>query len=125
MENRYNKLETLINELQKHHRDKKVVPSVRIGGKFIAMEAALIEVVQRKIRFISWYLTSRGIKIRRSNTSESIYFHINGQSFRVSDHSSRYADNINHQYIIKYDTCVVQVLASIKMAHFKLDEYYG
>lgn len=118
-------METLVNELQRIFPDKKVLPAVRIGDQYINIEWAYMKATAKKLRFISYYLTSKGVKVRRSQSSESIYFYINGHSFRVSDHPSKHADNIQHQYIVKYDTCVVTILAAIKMAHFNLDPYYG
>jgi hypothetical protein len=125
MANQYNKIEALVNELQRIFPDKRVLPAVRIGDKYLPIEWAYVKATAKKIRFVSFYLTTKGVYVRRSKNSESIYFFINNQSFRVSDHPSKHADHIRHQFIVKYDTCVVQLLSSIKIAHYKPDEYYG
>lgn len=118
-------MEALTREFQRYNSTKKVVPALRIGDRFIPIETAYIELCRRKIRFLSWYLGTKGVRVKKSNSSESIYFYMNGQSFRVSDHFSYNADHIQHHYIVKYDTCVVQVWAWIKLAQLKLDHYYG
>jgi hypothetical protein len=125
MANPFNRLEALTREFQRYNSTKKVVPALRIGDRFIPIETAYIELSRRKIRFISWYLGTKGVRVKKSNSSESIYFYMNGQSFRVSDHFSYNADHIQHHYIVKFDTCVVQVWAWIKLAQLKLDHYYG
>jgi hypothetical protein len=123
MESQYKRLEYLVNEFARTGT-KNVMPAIRIGNEFLHLEQAYSKVASRKIRFISFYLTSKGIRIKKSHTSYSIYFFINNQSFRVSDHKSNRPD-IQHQFIVRYDSCVVQVLHEIKMAHFKLDQYFG
>lgn len=123
MESLFKRLEYLVSEFSRTGT-KNVVPAIKIGNQFLHMEEAYSKVASRKIRFISFYLTSKGIRIKKSNTSYSIYFFINNQSFRVSDHKSNRPD-IQHQFIVRYDSCVVQVLHEIKMAHFKLDQYFG
>lgn len=125
MANPYSRLEAVAIEYKRYNNTKKVMPALRVGDRFIAIEAAYIELSRRKIRFLSWYLGTKGVRVKKSNTSESIYFYMNGQSFRVSDHFSYNADNIQHHYIVKFDTCVVQVWAWIKLAQLKLDHYTG
>lgn len=118
-------MEVLVNELRRVFPDKKVVPAVKVGDHFQPIEWAYMKVTGKKIRFISFYLTSRGIKVLKSKSSYSIYFWINNQRFRVSDHPTNHGEGIDHQFLVKYDTCVVQLIAAIKLAHFKPDAYYG
>lgn len=127
MENQFSRLEYVVNEFKRlgiGNDTKKIMPAIRVGNQFLHLEEAYGRVASRKIRFISFYLTSKGIRIKQSNSSESIYFYINNQSFRVSDHKSTRPD-IQHQFIVRYDSCVVQILHEIKMSSFKLDQYYG
>lgn len=125
MGNPFNALSAVAKEYQRYYNTKKVMPAIRVGNNFVALETVYIDLSRKKIRFICWYLSTKGVRIRKSNTSESLYFYINGVSFRVSDHKSNYAEHINHTFIVRHDSCVVQVLYSINMAHFKLDQYLG
>jgi hypothetical protein len=127
MESQFKRLEYLVGEFTRlgiGSDTKKIMPALRVGNQFLHMEEAYSKVAGRKIQFISYYLTSKGVRVKRSNSSESIYFYINNQSFRVSDHKSNRPD-IQHQFVVRYDSCVVQVLHEIRMAHFKPDQYFG
>lgn len=127
MENQFKQLEYLVSEFNRLalSNTKKIMPALKIGGEYLALESASMELARKKVRFISYYLTSKGTRVKRSSGSESIYFNIQGHRFRVSDHRIKLTSDINHEFIVRYDSCVVQILHEIKMAHFKLDAYYG
>lgn len=127
MENQFKQLEYIIREFNRLalSSTKKIVPALKIGPEFLPIESAGMELARKKVRFISFYLTSKGIRVKRSTGSESIYFNIQGHRFRVSDHRIKMTGDINHEFIVRYDSCVVQLLHEIKMAHFKLDQYFG
>lgn len=115
MVNQFDRLDTLAREYQRYHSDKKITLALKIGKHFMAVEHVINDIPKKKVRFICWYLSKNGIQIKKSQTTESIYFFINGVSFRISDHRSRRSCNVMHNYVIKYDSCVVQVLYSIKI----------
>lgn len=119
MVNHFNRLEFIARELQRYNGSKKVAPVLSVGGKIMPIEMALQEIARQKVRFISFYLVSKGIRVKKATHTESIYFYINGQQFRVSDHKTRKEEYFDRQFIVRFDSCVVQVLASIRMAHFK------
>jgi hypothetical protein len=120
------KVELLIKEMRQLYKGSPVNPAIRIGkGKFITLEQAHQDIVSKKIRFLSWWLSCKGVRLKKSNTSESIYFPFNAAHFRVSDHKPFNMSGIDHNIIIKFDTCIIQVLCQIHLLSLKLDNYEG
>lgn len=119
MANPFNTLADVAREYQRYNNNRRVMPAIRLGDRYMALETVYNDLIYKKIRYINWYLTTRGISIKKSNTSESLYFRINGISFRISDHKSKHTAYIDHSFIIRYDSCVVQTICHIKMAHFR------
>lgn len=125
MENQ-SKFDYLLRELRKYNVNGPVAPAVRIGKhRYIPIEKAYQEITWLKIRFIYNYLRRKGVYVRASKTSESIYFTISGVSFRVSDHNSSNTEHISHTILVKYDTCVIQVIANIFLLSLRIDDYTG
>lgn len=118
MANQFSRLEYITRELQRYNGTKKVSTVISVGGKIMPVEMALEEIARRKVRFISFYLVSKGIRVKKAASTESFYFYINGEQFRVSDHKTRKEEYFDRQFIVRYDSCVVQVLASIRLAYF-------
>jgi hypothetical protein len=120
------KYNALLKELQNCYRGSPVRPALRIGnGKFITLEAAHRDITTKKIRFLSWWLSGKRVKIRKSTTSESIYFSYNGFRFRISDHKPFSMDGIDHSVTVKFDSCVIQIIHHIYISSLKIDNYEG
>lgn len=104
----------IVSELKKYSGNTRICYAVRIGKKsFIPIEQAYQLVARAKIRFISEYLSNRGITVRRSKSSGSIYFIYNGVTFRVSDHPAFNPADLHHDIIVTHNSCVIQKVSFI------------
>lgn len=122
MENRFD----IVKELRKYTGQTHVSYAVRYGKKhFFTIEQAYQDVTKRKVRLLCEYLKNRGLFVRRSKSSESLYFSIRGITFRISDHKSNYTEMITYNIVVRYDTCVIQTVNYIQLLAFIPDNYEG